>query len=100
MWENILGVERVGIHDDFFQLAGTHRWQHRYFPACVTAFTSILRCVTCLKARRSHRCARRNRRQCHIESAAPKKSVDGVLRELEGLSDKEAGLVLASRDQS
>ncbi|GAO94691.1 peptide synthase [Pseudomonas syringae pv. actinidiae] len=49
VWRQVLGVPRVGLRDDFFELGGTRCWPRRSFPVCARPATSTCRCARCLR---------------------------------------------------
>src|SRR4030095_9382067 len=50
MWEDLLGVKPVGIHDDFFALGGHSLLAVRLFAAIERAFGRVVPLATLLRA--------------------------------------------------
>jgi acyl carrier protein len=93
IWGEVLGVERVGIHDDFFELGGHSLLATQVISRVRSAFEveiplrSLFESPTVagLAAQIAH---------ARVKSAASKPMAD-MLADLESLSDEEAGQLLA-----
>jgi AMP-binding enzyme C-terminal domain len=47
IWEEVLGLGRVGVRDDFFELGGTPCWQCRWSRGSIGTSASNCRCAPC-----------------------------------------------------
>ena len=47
IWAEVLGRERVGVHDDFFELGGTLSWRRRSCPVWHGTWAWSCRCGAC-----------------------------------------------------
>ena len=53
IWRDLLKVERLGVHDNFFTLGGQSRWRPNWSPGCATASAGRSRCAASSSAPRS-----------------------------------------------
>ena len=95
IWADVLGVERVGVEDDFFALGG-HSLLATQIVAQVRSDFSIDLPLHASSARRPSRRSRSRSSSCSDESPRHRHA-SSLLAELEGLSDEEVARLLAAR---
>ena len=98
MWQEVMGIERVGVHDDFFDLGGHSLIATQLVARIRDAFQFSLPLVTLFETPTVAEIARLI--TAHLLSMEAEDDLAGLLDELEEMSEEEVQQMLADEKQS